>query len=168
MTFGDGFILSVIALSVLFAWLRGISRELATLLAIGVGVLAIFLFGDTFSGLFGTGAMKAIAALALLFLIAFAAASIGFEVLASTFLGREPGTIDKIAGAVFGILRGWLIVGLAYLALTYYFPENDMPEPIENAKLAGIAKSAASVLESIGLEREYDEAESSDSIGASE
>ncbi|MGV6819887.1 MAG: CvpA family protein [Parvularcula sp.] len=166
MTFADGFIISMIALSVLFSWIRGLSRELLTLLAIGAGAGAVFFFGTGVADMFGGGATTAILAMVLLFVLVFVIASVAFEFLLSNLLGRDPLLPDKLAGAVFGLLRGWLIVGLAYLATTYYAPEGKMPPAIENARLKGVAKSAASVLESFGLEKEYAGDESSENSAA--
>lgn len=155
MTYADGFIISMIGLSVMFAWLRGFGREVATLLAIGAGALAVHFLGGSVSGLLGDGAIKSMIMLAILFIVAFAAASIAAEVALSSLFSPKPGMGDKIAGGVFGLFRGWLIVGLAYLASTYYFPEDGLPAPMENAILKPVATSAAKVLESLGLEREY-------------
>lgn len=162
MTYADGFILSMIGLSVMIAWLRGLGREVGTLVAIGAGALAVHFFGGSVAGLLGDGPIKAMAMLGILFFVTFTIVAIGVETAASSFIGPKPGMIDKLSGAAFGLLRGWLIVGLAYLASTYYFPEDDLPAPMENAVLKPIAMSAAKVLESFGLQREYDSAESSD------
>lgn len=155
MTYADGFIISILALSVLFAWLRGLSRELITLVAIAAGAAAIYLLGTAVGGVLGEGAIKAAFMLGLLFLVTFTLVTVILEIVVSTFLGKTPRLQDKIAGAVFGLIRGWLILGLAYVTATYYFPEDDMPPAIENATLKSVAISAAGVLESLGLEREY-------------
>ena len=80
--------------------------------------------------------------------------------LTSKYLGAKPGFKDKIAGAAFGLVRGWFIVGLAYLAMTYYFDENDMPPSVDNALLKGVITSSASLLERLGLEKEASDPES--------
>ena len=166
MTSFDFFILAMIGLSVLFAWIRGLSREVITLLAIGIGLLAIKFFGAGFSSLFGSGTVGPLIGLGVLFLLAFVVGSVALEILTARFMGGKPGFRDKIAGAAFGLLRGWLIVGLAYLALTYYFDEDDMPPAIENAALKGLTTSGASLLEQLGLEKETSGPESADAQDA--
>jgi membrane protein required for colicin V production len=160
----DLFILSVIALSGLFAWVRGFSRELVTLVAIGGGLLGVYLFGAPFSRLFGEGIVGPLVGLAVLFLIGFLLFSVALELLTARFLGRTPKRWDKIAGAVFGVIRGWFLMGLVYLALTYYFDEGNMPEAIDNALLKGVVTTAAGLLEGLGLEREAQGVESSDPV----
>lgn len=154
MTWFDFFIVSVLGLSVLFAWMRGFTREVGTLLAIGAGVLALHLFGAQVGGLFGDGLIGPIVSRAVLFLVGFILGSIVVEIGISAVLGRDPGQRDRLAGIVFGLVRGWLLLGLIFILGTYYFDENDMPPPMENARLKGVATSAASVLERFGLEKE--------------
>lgn len=163
MTYADGFILSMIGLSVLFAWLRGFSREVITLIAIGIGAAAVHFFGESVSGILGDGAIQTMLSLVILFGIALIVSWVGLEIVCASFLGKSPSKADKIAGAIFGLLRGWLIVGLAYLAMTYYSPEDNMPPAIENAWLKGVATSGAAFLEALGLEKENMGDESSES-----
>lgn len=164
MTSFDLFIISILALSVAIAWIRGLSRELVTLVAIAIGALAIFLLGGPFSSMFGSGTFGPIIGVTVLFLIAFAIASVVLEIFVSHTWGKEPRRVDQISGAVFGLIRGWFLVGLAYLALTYYFEEGEMPEPIENAALKGIVTSASGILEHMGLEKETSGDESPDTL----
>ncbi len=160
MTSFDLFIVSLIGVSAMFAWLRGFSREIVTLLAIGVGALAVLFFGTAFSTLFGTGVLGPLIGLTLLFLIGFVLASVILEMVVSKFFGGSPHLYDKIGGAVFGVVRGWFLVGLSYLALTYYFEEANLPPAIEGALLKPVTTSAAGLLEKLGLEREATDPES--------
>lgn len=162
MTQFDFFILAIMGLSVLFAWIRGLSREVSTLVAIGIGIGALALFGDSAAGMAGDSTLGPIIAYGLVFLVGFGLGSILLEMLTSKFFGQKPSMTDKLAGAVFGLVRGWLIVGLAFLALTYYFDEDDMPEPIDNASLKALVTSGASILEGLGLQSETSGPESPD------
>lgn len=152
VTLFDLFILSIIALSGVFAWVRGLLRELVTLVAIGIGALACILFGPSFSALFGEGTFSQIIGYAVLFLIVFVIGSIGLELLLGRFLGKEPARWDKIAGAIFGVIRGWLLLGLVYLALNIYFDEDNPPDWLKNSLLKGPVAAAASFFEGLGLE----------------
>lgn len=152
----DLFVLSIIGLSAMFAWIRGLSREVVTLLAIGAGVGAIALFGPTVSALFGSGIIGPLLGLAAVFLIGFVFASLALEAAVTRVLGAKPVRADKIAGAVFGAVRGWFLLGLVYLALTYYFDETRLPPSIDRAVLRAPVAAAADMLGKLGLEREPD------------
>lgn len=152
MTLFDLFIIVIIALSGLFAWVRGLTREFVTLVAIGLGAGACLLFGQGFSSLFGDGTLMLIAGYAVLFLVIFLLSSIALELLLGKFLGRDPAQWDQIAGAVYGVIRGWLLLGLAYLALNIYFDETDPPEWLEQSGLKGLIAVSAGLFEQFGLE----------------
>ncbi|WOI52863.1 CvpA family protein [Parvularcula sp. LCG005] len=153
MTSFDLFIIVTMGLSVLFAWVRGLSRETVTLLAIGAGIFTVQLFGTGFSSLFGTGVAGPLIALALLFLLGFAVASIGLELVVARIWGRDPSRPDRIAGAVFGLVRGWFLMGLALFAvIQFHAGEKDLPPPFGNALLIGLIKPATNLLERWGLE----------------
>ncbi|MEM9232823.1 MAG: CvpA family protein [Pseudomonadota bacterium] len=163
MTLFDLFILSILALSGVFAWVRGLTRELVTLVAIGFGVGACFLFGQGFSGLFGDGTFSQIIGYAVLFLIVFVLASVALELLLGRFLGKEPKRWDRISGAVYGVIRGWLLLGLVYLALNIYFGETNRPDWLTNSLLKGPIAGAAGFFESLGLQPLGSEPDASDS-----
>lgn len=162
MTLFDLFILSIVALSGVFAWVRGMTRELVTLAAIGFGVGACFLFGQGFSGLFGEGTFSQIIGYAVLFLIVFVVASVSLELLLGRYIGKEPKRWDRISGAVYGVIRGWLLLGLVYLALNIYFGETKRPEWLTNSLLKGPVAAAAGFFESLGLEPLGPESDASD------
>lgn len=159
MSLFDLFIIFVLAVSGIFAWVRGLSREVVTLLAIGLGVLADMWFGAPFSSLFGDGTVGPIIGYTVLFLLVFVIASIGLELLLGRFIGKEPHRADRIAGAVYGLIRGWLLLGLVYLALNIYFDETNPPDWLANSALKGPIASAAALFEQWGLEPLTEETE---------
>ena len=164
MTVFDIFILSILGLSVMFAWIRGLSREIVTLIAIGVGILAVSLLSGSVSGIFGTGIFGPLIAVSLLFLLTFILVSVVLEVAVSKIWGRTPNRGDMIGGAVLGLVRGWLIVGLVFIFLNDETAGGDMDPVIANSALKGVAASAASLLEQMGIDKTPPPAESGDSI----
>jgi membrane protein required for colicin V production len=154
LTLFDLFILAVMALSVLFGALRGLLREAITLVALGAGLVMVSLFGTPLAQALGAG-LGAIAALLLvLFAAGFIAAHIILEIAARKLTGPSPRDPDRIAGGLFGFLRGWLLCGLAYLMLTYYYDAARLPEPVSGAALKGFAAGAAALLDRLGVEGE--------------
>lgn len=151
MTLFDLFIIVIVALSALFAWVRGLTREVVTLIAIGAGILADLWFGGSFSALFGSGTIGPIIGYAVLFILVFLGVSITLELLLGRFLGRDPRLWDRLSGLVFGVVRGWLLLGLVYLALNIYFDQENPPEWIANSALKGPIVAAADLFEDLGL-----------------
>ena len=130
MTVFDALLLTVVGVSVFFAAIRGAIRELATLAALAVAVLAAWL------------GMKPVAA-ALGQSSFFTSVAIGGIIGLGVFLGgyfllhkamqrvkpkgRMP-TYNKIGGAAFGLLRALALIGLGFLGYGYYLEEGNQPE----------------------------------------
>jgi membrane protein required for colicin V production len=56
------------------------------------------------------------------------------------------GTLDRVLGAVFGIVRGLAIVGLAYIAFSYVVSVRAQPDWIAQAKTLPVIQGSAEVL----------------------
>ena len=56
------------------------------------------------------------------------------------------GPLDRAAGVAFGVVRGLVIVGMAYLAFTYFVPIRNQPRWLTEARLLPVVQSAADVL----------------------
>lgn len=157
LTIFDLIILAVIAVSAGLGFVRGLSREAITLFSLGAAVFLSIWGAPKVAPLIGGTFASAIAAYAALFALGFIIITVTLELVAGRFLGRDPVGPDRIAGAVFGVLRGWLLMGLVYLASTYYFDEDNPPRAIDGALLKGVVSAAASLLESFGIERDVAE-----------
>jgi len=59
------------------------------------------------------------------------------------------GPLDRAAGVAFGVVRGLVIVGLAYLAFTYFVPIRNQPRWVTRAELLPMVQSTADVLLSV-------------------
>ncbi len=154
MTWFDLIVILIMGLSILFAAFRGISREMTTITALGLAAfLAFWLAGPlaTITGL-SNSLMTNMLLITVLFASFFLAINIGISLILSKLLGKTPGRIDRTIGGIFGFLRGWMIVGLGFLALDYYFETDRRPEALDGSLTSGFAKSAADILENLGLE----------------
>ena len=56
------------------------------------------------------------------------------------------GPLDRAAGVAFGVVRGLVLVGLAYLAFTYFVPIRQQPGWLTEARLLPMVQSTADVL----------------------
>jgi membrane protein required for colicin V production len=59
------------------------------------------------------------------------------------------GSLDRVAGLGFGVVRGLVMVGLAYLVFTYFVPIRHQPRWLTSAKLLPVVQSTASALLSL-------------------
>ena len=59
------------------------------------------------------------------------------------------GPLDRAAGIAFGVVRGMVLVGLAYLAFTYFVPIRQHPHWVTEARLLPVVQSTADVLLSV-------------------
>jgi hypothetical protein len=59
------------------------------------------------------------------------------------------GPLDRAAGVAFGVVRGLVLVGLAYLAFTYFVPIRSQPRWLTEAELLPAVQSTAEALLSV-------------------
>ena len=64
--------------------------------------------------------------------------------------------LDRAAGIAFGGVRGLVVVGLAYLAFTYFVPIRRQPHWVTEARLLPVVQSTADVLLSVVPDRPRD------------
>jgi membrane protein required for colicin V production len=57
--------------------------------------------------------------------------------------------LDRAAGFAFGVVRGLVVVAVAYMAFTYFVPISKQPKWISQAKLIPIVQDAADMLLSV-------------------
>jgi membrane protein required for colicin V production len=63
---------------------------------------------------------------------------------------RSPiGLLDRVAGVAFGVVRGLVLVGLAYFAFTYFVPARRHPHWVTEARLLPVVQSTADLLLSV-------------------
>lgn len=149
MTVFDALLLTVVGVSVFFAAIRGAVREVATLAALAVAVLAAWL------------GMKPVAA-ALGQSSFFTSAAIGGFIGIGVFLGGyfllhkammrvklkgRMQTYNKVGGAAFGLLRALALIGLGFLGYGYYLEEANQPDSVRKALLLPIASASAGFFE---------------------
>src|ERR1700682_4540695 len=114
MTVFDAAVIGVIALSMLFAFARGVTRELIALLAWVIGFFAAV----AFSPIVGAMLQDFRAHSVVRYLVAFVAILIGALLvgalvawpLSSVIRKAGLGFVDRFLGAIFGIARGVVLV----------------------------------------------------------
>jgi membrane protein required for colicin V production len=142
--------LAVIGLSVLVGFLRGLIREVLTIVTwLGAAVVAFYAFPyarELARRTIETEWMADAAALAVVFLVPL----IVIKVAAAAAVDHIPesalGAIDRFSGAVFGAARGAVLVSAAFLGLTVLVAPEDHPEGVKHALLLPYVKDGAVLL----------------------
>lgn len=150
MTWFDYIVLSIVGLSVLLAAFRGVMREIA---ALAGWVAALILSGmfaqDVAQWLPGTLShlLRTIIAYIAIFLGALLLSGVAGLLLAKLLRAAGLGFTDRAVGALFGLLRGAVIVfvgvmfaGLTSLPAEPFWREAALSGPVETAVL--VAKPA--------------------------
>jgi membrane protein required for colicin V production len=160
VSFLDCLIVLVIVVSAGYAAWRGFLWETLTIFAWVAAAFACLYFGPYIIPL--TRSLVAQAWLASLFayVAVFLAVFIPFAFMSHRFsesVKHSPiGPLDRAAGVAFGVVRGLVIVGLAYLAFTFFVPIRQHPRWLTEARLLPVVQSTADVLLSIVPDRHGD------------
>ena len=125
----DVIILVLILISALFAFFRGFSLEL---LSISVWIISFFgsyAYGNNLINFFNKIINNILISTAISYVVAFLIIFVIFSFLTRKFSvfikDSYVGLIDKSLGFIFGILRGYVIVGLCFFFLTIFIKEKD-------------------------------------------
>jgi membrane protein required for colicin V production len=130
MTSLDLIVLAMIALSVVFAYFRGMVREVVALAAWIVGLVAAFRYMDQvatiFAGFDVTPTVRHVLAFVLILVVFMIAGALVAWVLRSAVRAVGLGFFDRFLGALFGVARGALIAVLfALVAGVTTLPRHD-------------------------------------------
>ncbi len=123
-------LISVIALSTLFAFVRGVVRELIAIATWIVGFVVAIKYAGTISGLFSrldaTPAAKHVLAFALILIVVMIAGALAAWMMSKVVRAVGLGMADRLLGAIFGVARGVLIVvGFALIAGVTTLPKHE-------------------------------------------
>ena len=123
-------LIAVIALSTLFAFARGVVRELIALAAWIAGFVVAIEYAEPVAGLFSrlhaTPAAKHVIAFVLILVIVVIAGALIAKALSGTVRAIGLGFVDRLLGAVFGLARGLiLVVAFALVAGVTTLPGHD-------------------------------------------
>ena len=139
----DVIILVLILISALFAFFRGFSLEL---LSISVWIISFFgsyAYGNNLVNFFNKIVNNILISTAISYILAFLIIFVIFSFLTRKFSvfikDSYVGLIDKSLGFIFGILRGYVIVGLCFFLFDYFYKGKKL-EFIDNSKIIPVIK----------------------------
>ncbi|MBO1075710.1 CvpA family protein [Roseomonas marmotae] len=151
MTWVDGVVLAVLAVSALIAYFRGFVREV---LGIGawVGAVAFALYAQpavkpVVLKYLTEDWMAEVAALGLAFLAALMVLKLLIAWFAGMVRHSALGGVDRALGIVFGVARGAFLLVLAYIVGGLFLPSTELwPEAVRNARSLPVVADAASAV----------------------
>src|SRR5579863_8046437 len=149
----DCLIVLVIVVSAAYAAWRGFIWETLTIFAWVAAAFGCLYFGPYIIPM--TRSLVHVDWLASL--LAYAAVFLGVFIPLAFIVARfsqsvkhSPiGPLDRAAGVAFGVVRGLVIVGMAYLAFTYFVPIRNQPRWLTEARLLPVVQTSADVLLSV-------------------
>ncbi len=154
MTQFDFLVLGLLAISAAVGFVRGAVREVFALAALVVAAaLAIFglpVFGPIFRGGIKPEWLGTIAALVVVFAVAFIALRlIGAGIARHVQSTQMLGFLDRSLGLLIGLGRGLIVLGALYLMFNAATPEDLRPKWITGARTWPVAGNMGRLLESL-------------------
>lgn len=153
MTLFDGIVIAVLIVSSVLAFLRGFTSEVLSILAWVVGALAaLWLFPyatPMFRDFISPDWLAAVASAISIFVLTYFVVAALTGRWAGNFLDlfEQAEMMDRTLGLLFGIVRGLLIVTVAYLFFAWLVPNPaEQPDWIRNAKLRPLVEKTAATL----------------------
>ena len=159
ITFVDVLVLLVVLVSAAYAAWRGFLSETLSIFAWAAAAFSTLYFGPwlipLMRGMISTPWVASLAAYAGIFLVVFIPISFISHRFSETVKHSPIGPLDRALGIAFGVVRGLVIVGLAYLAFTYFVPIHQQPSALTEARTLPLMQSSAEVLLSLAPSRDY-------------
>ena len=150
MNVTDIVILVVIVLSGLLALIRGFVKEVLSMAGwVGAAVVTFYLFQPLvpyFRGFIAIPWLADGAAGVVIFVIALVLLSGISHVIASRVHQSNFSALDKSLGLVFGLLRGAVVVCLAYLLLAWAVPADQYPPWVQGARSMPLVERGAQMI----------------------
>ena len=149
----DILVVVVILVSAGYAAFRGLVHETFAILewvaAAYVALRFTPLLQPLLQGYISPSWLEWIAVFAGAFLVVFVPLSILSRRLSEMVRKSEVGPIDHTFGLVYGVGRGLVIVGLAYIAFAALVPAENHPDMLTKARLFPLIRSTSDVLRSL-------------------
>jgi membrane protein required for colicin V production len=146
----DLVVLGVIVLSGLFALMRGLVKEILSIVS-WVGALFAALYGFDYVAPFVGSVVQPpwladIITGVGLFVVALIALGLIASVLSGAVQKSSAGALDRSLGFLFGLVRGAVIVCVAWLAMSRVLPSSDQPAWLQSARTLPLVERGANML----------------------
>lgn len=152
-TFLDALVVLIVSVSAIYAAVRGFLWETLTIFAWVAAAFACLYFGPYVVPMMHSMVSEAWLASLLAYAAVFLAVFIPFAFISHRFSESVKhsaiGPLDRAAGVAFGVVRGLVLVGLAYLAFTSFVPIAKHPSWMKDARLLPLVQDSSQVLLSL-------------------
>jgi membrane protein required for colicin V production len=153
MNWLDYVIIGIVGLSGLLALMRGFLKEILALVGWVGAALATF-FGLPYLSPHARELIKSetiadVGSGVLIFIVFLVVWAFATGLVTKRIGDGTLGFVDRVLGFFFGVLRGALLVVLAYLLAQIAFKENNMPAWIQEAKTRPIMEEGARIIQRI-------------------
>jgi len=153
MTQFDLIVLALLALSAAVGFFRGAVKEVVALTALvvaaGIAVLGLPAFGPMFRKLINPDWLGTVAALVIVFAVAFVALRLIGAGLSHAVKSTGLGFLDRSLGLLIGLARGLIVLGALYLMFAAATPEDLRPRWITGARTWPLARVMGNLLDEL-------------------
>jgi membrane protein required for colicin V production len=139
MTGFDIIILLVVAVSALLAFFRGFVREALSMAAMFIAILAVLwgfpMLRTPMRDMIETGWIADVVTVGLIFVLVYIAVRVATGRIHEWIHDSEPlGILDRTAGLLFGVARGFILMAVGALVVTSVAPVDMLPKSLREAK----------------------------------
>ena len=131
-------------------WVRGASRELTSALsfifAAAIALFGLRVSGPVFRSLMDPDWAATAAAILVVFVVFFLIFRLIGGRLTASLHETSAGTLDRAVGAVFGLIRATVILGVFNLLLHLATPPDRMPHWVEDSMFYPLSEASGAVL----------------------
>jgi membrane protein required for colicin V production len=156
MNWFDFAVLGVLALSGLLAMARGFVKELLSLAGWIIAAIVTFLVlphvREPVRNIVKSQTIADIGSGIVIFLVVLVICGLITHALTRRLPSGTFGFVDGLLGLVFGLLRGALLVSLAYLLLNFAFKSDNLPPWVQEAKTKPYLDQGADILKRLNPE----------------
>lgn len=143
----------ILAVSTFYAAWRGFLHETLAIFALVAAGFAALYFGPLLFAWMhqhiATVWLAVTAADAAVFLAVYIPLAFLSRRIANSVKSSAIGPLDRVLGVAFGVVRGLVIVGLAYIGFTHYVPAHDHPASFTHARTLPLMEKTAAILRSL-------------------
>ncbi len=149
----DVIVCVLMLVTAVMAFSRGFIRDslrLVGYLAASFSTLALYPFtASIFSELFRSSLVTSAVAVIILFLLSLMVFSLFVNMMLDNMRELRMGPIDRTAGALFGLLKGWLIVSIIHYGvfITYFFFDKEEPRWLVAGETYELTKKGSNMID---------------------
>ncbi len=146
----DGGVIILILISAIFAYARGLVHEIFSIVG-WIGAILATIYGFTYAQPYARNLIKMdiladLAAGMLIFLFSLVVLSLLTRQITSRIRDSALNSLDRALGFLFGLIRGALVIVVAYIALEFIVPQKSHPLWVQDARTIIFIKPVAAFL----------------------